>query len=607
MRIFTKTNAPNVLAKAQQAAKVVDAAIPKLETAETFIEKLERLQRERKKREEQLPLPLPLPAEPTLTGGQFSGNIKLNEEQQKAIRLMTDFSVKEFPIYGSAGTGKTTLLREAVSTLIPLLPLLGHEHKTLSSAAPAIAVVAYTRRAVKNLRRALSPINMSHLCCTVHKLLEYAPEYYDDFDSDGNIVNKMRFVAGRNRMYPLAGLKLIVIDEAGMLSVELYEEILQAKPADCRVIFLGDLFQLAPVYDTSILGFKLADAADGKIPHVELTQVYRQALDSPILSKALQVKDGNCPEFQGYLCNKFRKWESPTGDSILSVNPIQEASKDPEILNPKFGALFRKSYMEGRFDPTHDVVLIPHGKPHTFGSYQLNLHIAQAITDKNDLDVYEVYSGFNKLYLCIGDRVAIGPNEGIITAITKNGRYFGKQPRPPSKGFDRWGRRKLGVSELNQDAIDFGSEDTSPRFSLGDIDNFLDTNRLEDRKAQASHIITIQLEDSDEIMEFCTASELNLLSFTYVLTCHKAQGAEWRKVYIILHHVHAGMYSREWLYTAMTRASKECHILARPQALQKCVERSQIKGITLAEKAEYFKGKKQVKEDRVRTFGPRVA
>ncbi len=600
--------------------------LPSFTTTETFIQKLDRLKRERQQRdkeqaeivalaqaaevkrvlhEKQAMLPLgdsivpTIPASPALSKGQFSQNIELNDEQKMAVRNALDFSIPESVIFGSAGTGKTTLLRQMVTDLAPLLPQFGHEHKHLSSAAPAIAVVSYTRRAVKNLRRALTGIGMKSICCTIHKLLEYAPEQYSELNSEGEMVQKMRFSPSRCRSYPLTGLKFLIVDEAGMDAVELDAEVREALPADCRIVYLGDIYQLPPVYGSAILGFKLADAARGTIPYVHLQHVYRQALDSPILRFALKVKDGVCPEFNAMYCKAARTWESPKKDSVLKVMPISEVSDDPEFLSSKFGAMFAKSYTEGRFNPDEDVILIPHGKPHTFGSHALNLHIAQAITDKNSLDVYEVFSGFNKLYLSIGDKIAIGPHEGRIKEIVRNGKYYGKFPRPPGKSLDRWGRLKLGQQAINAaDVCLDGTNNIGGKVSLDQIDAFLDAGRLEDRKAQCSHVVTIQLEDSTEEMSFSTAAELNLLTFTYALTCHKAQGAEWRRVYIILHHVHANMYSREWLYTAMTRAREECVILARPMALEKCVSRAMITGTTLAEKAEFFKGKQKEKDHR---------
>lgn len=529
--------------------------------------------------------------------GQFSGSIELNDEQQRAVSLMCDFSVREFPTIGSAGTGKTTLLRAGVERLASLVPAYGEIHKHLNPKQPAIVVCSYTRRAVRNLKRSLQASGFSDLCITIHKLLEYAPEYYTELNEAGEPVEKMRFSPSRHKMNKLTGVKMIIIDEAGMCSVPLFQEILDAAPHDCRFMFLGDIYQLPPIYGSAILGYKLADAAAGKIPIVELTKVYRQALDSPILRFALQVKDGRCMEFNSSLCNKARSWHSPDKRSSLHVMPIKEHTDDKEFLCHKFGAMFGESFKAGRFDPEQDVILIPHGKPHTFGSYQLNLHIAQAITDKNKLPVFEIIAGFAKLYLCIGDRVAVGSMEGRIKTINRNAKYLGKFTRPPSDKIDRWGRGKL-ADAIDPKQIQDMSKGSGAEIlhSLDAVDQFLDKDRIEDRKAQASHVVTIELEDSDEEIAFSTAGELNSLAFTYALTVHRSQGAEWRNVYLVLYHLHAGMYSRELLYTAMTRAREQLFILARPAALEKCVDRAVIKGKTLAEKAEFFKGKKEEKE-----------
>jgi ATP-dependent exoDNAse (exonuclease V) alpha subunit len=51
------------------------------------------------------------------------------------------------------------------------------------------------------------------------------------------------------------------------------------------------------------------------------------------------------------------------------------------------------------------------------------------------------------------------------------------------------------------------------------------------------------------------------------------------------------MIQRELLYTAVTRASKELYIICEPDTFVKGVESQRIKGNTLLDKAEYFKGK----------------
>lgn len=108
---------------------------------------------------------------------------------------------------------------------------------------------------------------------------------------------------------------------------------------------------------------------------------------------------------------------------------------------------------------------------------------------------------------------------------------------------------------------------------------------------QASHIITIEMADSGTEINLETAADLNALLLGYALTVHKSQGSEWRKVFFLLHNSHATMIQRELLYTGVTRAKEELYIICEPDTFTKGILGQRIKGNTLAEKAEYFKGK----------------
>ena len=51
------------------------------------------------------------------------------------------------------------------------------------------------------------------------------------------------------------------------------------------------------------------------------------------------------------------------------------------------------------------------------------------------------------------------------------------------------------------------------------------------------------------------------------------------------------MIYRELMYTAVTRAREELYIICEPESFTKGINSQRIKGNTLAEKAEYFKGR----------------
>lgn len=91
----------------------------------------------------------------------------------------------------------------------------------------------------------------------------------------------MRFEPQRNKINPLPReLTTIIIEESSMVGTELFQLLLDAIPEGHQVqlIFLGDINQLSPVFGDAILGYKLIE-----LPAIVLTQVYRQALESPII------------------------------------------------------------------------------------------------------------------------------------------------------------------------------------------------------------------------------------------------------------------------------------------------------------------------------------
>lgn len=526
--------------------------------------------------------------------------INYNEKQSRAIHYAADFSTQDLVIIGSAGTGKTTTQRGMVETLLPFLPMFGGVSKTLMPHSPAMVITCPTNRGCKPIKRAVGDLLPANIA-TNHKIQEYEPVFYDVTDDNGNVRKTMQFLPMRNAANPIPEILLHITDEAGLCSVEMDKQNRAAMP-NARRIYSGDIYQLPPVYGSSILGYKLAEAAAGKIPLVELTEVYRQALDSPILARAIEVKNGFSNSFSVANCKK--KWTQSSDSGTLVFTPIpdslarslprgmDEETKQDRLdaimkLNEVFGRNFQTAFKNGVYDPEEDVILIPHRKPHTFGAYQLNRFIAQAISEKSGSPIQEVIAGFQKYYYSVGDRVTDGKIEGNITRIVPNIKYQGKTPKP-TDSTDRWGRVKAGHED---DLPEFDL--TAPNMTNDDIDAFLTQDLGEDsqRKQAASHILHVQPNDGNPEFTLETSAELNNINFSYVLTVHQSQGSEWRKVFLILHPLHSGMYKRELLYTAMTRAREYCEIIARPAALEICCKSAIIKGVTLAEKAEYFKGK----------------
>ena len=72
------------------------------------------------------------------------------------------------------------------------------------------------------------------------------------------------------------------------------------------------------------------------------------------------------------------------------------------------------------------------------------------------------------------------------------------------------------------------------------------------------------------------------------ITGHKSQGSEWRNVYIIMHKKHHSLLTREWLYTTVTRARKQCTLLCKPYSIEKALGSQRITGDNIEDKLAWF-------------------
>lgn len=509
----------------------------------------------------------------------LAGNVAWNEKQSAAITLGKQR--KSFVLIGAAGTGKTTTLKGVMQALIVnnLLMPLKEGTKHLTRETPGIALVSYTRRAVRQIARQL-PVDLKRHAVTIHRLLEFEPVQFEYETPDGEMKRSMRFEPQRNAMNPLPQeLKCIVVDESSMVSSELFEMLREAAPADCQFIFLGDLHQLPPVYGESILAQKLQE-----LPVVELTEVYRQALDSPIIRLATDVKNGKDVP----VTEKIR-WESPDGVSKVVINPWPKQISAEDATMGLAGTI-KNVIKSGHFNEEEDVILMPFNK--SCGTLELNLHIANTLGILRGAVVHHVIAGFIHWYLAVGDRVLVDKQDCVIRGIERNPKYVGKLPLEPDTSLDRWG--------TYQDEKEHHHVETSD----DDVDDLLEkmaSVEIQDKVNQASHTLVLESLDTGAIIRVSEVGTYNSMVFSYALTVHKSQGSEWRRVFLFLHQSHHAMCSRELVYTAVTRAREELIIICEPDrrgtpgTLTKAARNPRIKGDTLQEKLDWLKERSKEK------------
>lgn len=531
--------------------------------------------------------------------------VTLNEKQE--LMSSTVLKGESCVMLGAAGTGKTT------ATGVVTKRMMDEEHvkplregtKWLQAGVPGITVLSYTRKAVNNIRHAVDERIKVHTL-TLHKILEFAPVWYEIEDpaKPGIWKKTMRFEPTRTRANPLPpDLKMVVIEESSMVGTDLKDMFNDAMPHKFQELYIGDIQQLPPIFGLAILGFKMLE-----LPVIELTEVYRQALESPIIALAWKILEGN-PHVFSKKQESYKAYSKVLGKEVTRFRcpAIEAFNQKTDAGEVKF-QLWQKTLSSdnglntcvkqfnawadsGYFNAAEDVILCPYNK--AFGTIEINKGISQHLGILRQATVFEVTAGYNKHYLAVGDRVLYDKEDAFITDIAINSEYLGKRPQAASVHLDRWGHLQEKLSDAEKLEAE-ASEDEG--INLAAIEKYLasgaGTGEEEDRVTAASHVVTVRLAYGDgEEIELDKASEINNLLGGYALTVHKAQGSEWQRVFFVMHNSHAVMNQRELLYTAVTRASKFLHIICEADTFEKGIKSQRIKGNTLAEKAEFFKGK----------------
>lgn len=534
-----------------------------------------------------------------VTSFQSALGLTLNEKQQYAVELA--MRGKSLNLIGAAGTGKTTATREIITQLsrLPHITPIAESTKYLQKDSPGTVIISFTNKAVNNIKRFL-PKELAAHCLTYHKLLEYRPvRAFDEIELASRGINPDStgmFIPTFYKDNPLPHISCIIVEESSMVDVDLHKVLLDAlpNPAATQFIFLGDLNQLPPIFGPSILGFKIAEG-EAHIPTIELTQVYRQALESPIITLAHKIREG-----RGFSDSRGKAMLTTDGfiddrgeHGKVTIRPWKKKIEPIPAAKVCLHNFLLPLVTADGYDFNETVILCPFNK--SFGTIELNKSIADALAKKENKEVFEVIARGMRTYWAAGDRVLVDRREAIILRIEPTPGYSGAIPRAPSRTLDRWGRdscRESSPEDSDADLKNAKGLDILDSLEFG-------TGSEEEKKNSASHTITVEFVDSGETRALCTAGDVNGMLFSYVLTVHKSQGSEWKRVILLLHYSHNTMLSRELLYTAVTRARQELIIICEPDkgevynSITRAAKSPEIQGVSLEEKAAHFTGKKQ--------------
>ena len=197
----------------------------------------------------------------TIDDIEYENNIKYEDLQRMAIATAANKGL--LILTGGPGTGKTTTIKGIIKVF---------EKQNLD-----IALAAPTGRAAKRMTELTG-----REAKTIHRLLEV------EWDEDDKPVFR------RDTKNPL-DCNALILDELSMVDISLFASLLDALPLGCRLILVGDSDQLPPVGPGNVLHDLIKAEV---LPVVELNKVFRQAMESKIISNAHKIVVGEMPDLK---------------------------------------------------------------------------------------------------------------------------------------------------------------------------------------------------------------------------------------------------------------------------------------------------------------------
>ena len=438
--------------------------------------------------------------------------------EELGVFLMSTNKEKVFLLKGYAGTGKTSVVSAMVRALNEL------KQKTM--------LLAPTGRAAKVIAG-----YSGFPAFTIHKRI-YRQKSMSEFKFQlaDNLFNHTLFIVDEASMISNTGTDTAF--GSGRLLDDLIQFVYSGE--GCSLLLLGDTAQLPPVLQPhspalepdKLLGYGL------HLQQFTLTHVVRQALESGILHNATLLRNRLLEE----QTNEFPEFELEGFDDICKLNGA-------ELIDE-----IQRAYDGVGVEDT--IVVTRSNKRANIYNNGIRARVMQKEDELTNGDLLMVTRNnyfWNKPYKEI-DFIA----NGDILQVVRVRRHY-----------EMYGFRFVDLTLKSLDyewEIDAriwldGLQSESPS-QMNEM-----TNRLFEAVLEDYPEITTKKEKYKKVFEneFYNALQVK---FAYAVTCHKAQGGQWKKVFIDPGQVSEEQLNSDfyrWLYTALTRASETVYLVNFPQ------------------------------------------
>lgn len=306
---------------------------------------------------------------------------------------------------------------------------------------------------------------------------------------------------------------IIILDEVSMVDGELFNRLVKAIKTGSKLIMLGDTGQLECIGCMNIAADLIASK---EIVSIELSQIHRQAANSGIITESIKAREG-----------------------------VQLIEKD------WIGTEVRGKLNDLVLDCFSD-------KSNTF--YKVMQHASSELEDGTD----------------IMDLMVIAPsykNESGVDNLNAALQSLYNPDSPEKKEVFVQKSSKAWILREGDKIINVQNDYYAKnKFTAGIFNGNIGVVKNIDIDANT---IAVDFQDIPGIM-ILPKKNWKDLELGYAITCHKAQGSQCKKVIVGLDFGSFIQLSREWVYTAMTRAIDKCYMVAQNNALRYAVSKNSI-------------------------------
>lgn len=446
----------------------------------------------------------------------FVGSKELNWQKVAAVSsLLNSLTV----ISGGPGTGKTT-------TVVRILALLYIQAKNKGDNL-SVALAAPTGKAASRLKLSLSQIKSNFGLSK--EILELMPDdAYTIHQLLGARRHTSKFKYDQDNPLPF---DVIIVDEASMIDQALMSKLMNAMLEDTKLILLGDKDQLSSVEAGSVLG---------NICSVSNNQITKER--AQLLAGVSQQIPGE------HITGK----PAPLTDNIILLQENYRFKEGSGI------AMFSEEIKNGDLENALSILQNP-------SLSDISLQPISTITELNEMLVQFSEHYMNELANCesISDFFKVYASRGILAAHRKG--PYGVEFL--NTKIEQHIKRLNNISAYQEWYVGRPVMISNNDYRLGLFNGDIGICRKDD---SGEYRIYFEKEGAHISL---APSRLRNYDIAYTLTIHKSQGSEFDSVILLLPDSDSRLLSRELLYTGITRARNEVHIVGSEEVLKTAVTR----------------------------------